>query len=367
MSSSSSPPSAGQPALSRKTAALVAALSLLVAMAVWLPALRFFFEPAAIDGASLPPATDALARRFAAQWSGDQPKGDQPKGDQRSPADLAWARRVNPEWDFMARTYQVLSFVNLALRQPDRRDAHLAVIDTIIDDTLRLERDQGMHYFLLPYAKRRPFVVQPERSIFIDGEIALMLGARRLLAEREDYRLAHRKRVEGMVAQMEQSPVLSGESYPNECWTFCNTVALASIRMADVLDDSAVDHHDLIQRWLQTAREKLVHPDTGLLVSSYTPDGQWLDGPEGSTIWMVAHALQLVDEDFARDQYERARAELGQQWLGFGSAREWPRSWRGPQDVDSGLILAGLDISAGSSGLACWAPAPSTIRTSFAA
>jgi len=172
-----------------------------------------------------------------------------------------------------------------------------------------------------------------------------------LLADREDYRLAHHQRVEQMVAQMEQSPVLSGESYPNECWTFCNSVALAAIHIADVLDGTA-DHRELLRRWLEQAKAKLVHPQTGLLVSSYTPDGQWLDGPEGSSIWMVAHALLLVDEAFARDQYARARAELGQVWLGFGSAREWPKSWRGPQDVDSGLIIGGLDISAGSSGLA---------------
>src|SRR2546430_10764252 len=52
--------------------------------------------------------------------------------------------------------------------------------------------------------------------------------------------------------------------------------------------------------------KQLVDPASGLLVSSFTRDGQHLDGPEGSTIWMVAHCLQLVDADFARDQYQRS-------------------------------------------------------------
>src|SRR6185369_13613193 len=86
--------------------------------------------------------------------------------------------------------------------------------------------------------------------------------------------------------------------------------------------------------------------------ASFGADGRALDGPEGSTLWMVAHCLQLLDEDFARDQYRRARAELGEITLGFGYAHEWPASWTGPMDVDSGPIIPFFNISAGSSGMA---------------
>ena len=52
------------------------------------------------------------------------------------------------------------------------------------------------------------------------------------------------------------------------------------------------------------------------------------------------------------DQYRRVRKELGRSVLGFGYAKEWPASWKGPADVDSGPVIPGLEISAGSSGLA---------------
>jgi hypothetical protein len=67
---------------------------------------------------------------------------------------------------------------------------------------------------------------------------------------------------------------------------------------------------------------------------------------------MAAHALQVVDAEFAADQYARARRELGRSALGFGWAAEWPASWRGRDDVDSGPVIPLLDVSAGSSGLA---------------
>jgi hypothetical protein len=131
---------------------------------------------------------------------------------------------------------------------------------------------------------------------------------------------------------------------------FDHAVALAAVRLADRLDGT--DHSAVIRNWLAFAKEKLVHRETGLLVSSFTVDGTPLDGPEGSSIWLVAHCLQALDPEFARDQYERARTELRQTHCGFGSAREWPASWHGPADVDSGPIVPVLNISAGSSGLA---------------
>jgi len=77
-----------------------------------------------------------------------------------------------------------------------------------------------------------------------------------------------------------------------------------------------------------------------------------VDGPEGSTIWMAAHWLKIVDEAFAEDQYRRAKREIAHQCLGFGWAGEWPKSWVGPMDIDSGPVIPIIDLSAGSSGQA---------------
>ena len=100
------------------------------------------------------------------------------------------------------------------------------------------------------------------------------------------------------------------------------------------------------------ARDRLVEPRTGMLVSEYTWRGEHLDGPEGSSIFLVAHCLQLVDATFARDQYERAREQLGVELLGFAYAREWPASLVGPADIDSGPVIPVAGASAGASGMA---------------
>jgi len=130
----------------------------------------------------------------------------------------------------------------------------------------------------------------------------------------------------------------------------CNTFGLAAIRMADAVHGE--DHGDLLRRWLATARAHLVDERTGMLVSEFTYGGQHLDGPEGSSIFLVAHLLQLIDEDFARDQYRRARDELIVELAGFAYAREWPRSWQNVADVDSGPTIPLVGANAGASGLA---------------
>ncbi|MBL4846257.1 MAG: hypothetical protein JKY65_12070 [Planctomycetes bacterium] len=318
-------------------------LSIALATTIWLPTLHVLFRPneEELTQEGVSPRARALATRHLGLWE-----------DAGALSSTLKQMRVNnPEWDFMGRTFLVLALANMAERDPESRPRLLAVIDRIVADTLRLERERGQPYFLMSYASHRPWVAQPPRSLFVDGEIALMLAARCLVEDRPDYHAGLADRVRVMSARMQANPkTLSAESYPDECWAFCNAVALAAIRIGDrVLGQ---DHSAFLAAWISNAKQNLVHKETGLLVSKYTLSGEVGDGPEGSSIWMALHCLWIVDEAFARDQYERARLELGKTLLGFGYAREWPVSWANHSDVDSGPIVPYLEASAGSSGLA---------------
>lgn len=330
--------------MSRGLRILVGLVGLAIGVAVWLPSVHLPFRllaPASeYQGEGVPPRARKLAARHLRLWTDPALRA----------GELARMRKSNAEWDFMGRSFLAWSLANMALRDPSTKADALRVIDQILEETLKLEASEGPEFFLMPYARRAPFVMQPARSQFIDGEIALALAMRRAVEEKSAYQPLLAERVKLMVDRMGQSATLSAESYPDECWTFCNTVSIAAIRISDFLDGT--DHSAFIRTWLETAKAKLVHPETGLLVSSYKLDGTHLDGPEGSSIWMAAHMLQLVDPAFAADQYQRARQELGVTVAGFGYSREWPRSWKGPLDVDSGLVVPVLEASPGGSGLA---------------
>jgi hypothetical protein len=317
--------------------------ALAVAALIWLPCMHFIFAKSVSHfrrEQGLSPEARELAARHLQLWN---------KPGLRE-KELDKMRESNAEWDFMGRSYLVWSLANMALRDPASKPLYLRTMDQIIDETLRLEKQQGMYFFLMPYAKQGPYLMQPAHSLFLDGEIALMLASRRVVEEKPEYKVLLTERVNAIVARFQKSPQMMLESYPDECWTFDHCVALDAIKTADYLDGT--DHSDLIRDWIAMAKQKLVDPKSGLLISSFTTRGAPLIGPEGSSIWMVAHSLQLLDEDFARDQYQRARKELGAVTLGFGYAHEWPGSWQGEADVDSGPIIPVFDVSAGSSGIA---------------
>jgi len=318
-------------------------VAVFIASCIWLPCLHLVFHKSPSDfyrPQGLSPRAKQLAARHLELWTEPQSRE----------LELQKMRASNAEWDFMGRSFLVWSLANMGLREPDSKQVYLQTIDQIIDETVRLEKQQGMYFFLMPYAKARKYVSQPAHSLFLDGEIALMAASRRMLEERADYKQLLTERVNAMAERLQKSPHLVLESYPDECWMFDHVVALDAIRLADVLDGT--DHSALIRQWLAMAKKKLVHDDSGLLISSFTTDAIPLDGPEGSTLWMVAHCLQILDPEFARDQYQRARRELGRTTLGFSYAQEWPASWTGPADIDSGPIIPVFNISAGSSGMA---------------
>jgi hypothetical protein len=319
-------------------------LCLVLAATIWLPTVHCLFRPSAKDlprsQGPISPWAQALASRHLALWTQPDFKA----------AELGRMRRSNAEWDFMGRTFLALSLCEMSLREPASQAHWLAIVDDILAETLRLEREHGPFFFLMPYAQARPFVQQPVRSLFLDSEIALMLAARELVAPKPEWRGELTNRIAHIVDRIGRSPRRVAESYPDECWLFDHAMALAALRCTDAVTGS--DHSTFCHDWLEMAKRDLRHAPSGLLVSSFTTQAVPLDGPEGSSIWAAAHCLRLVDAEFARDQFVRARRELGRELCGFAWSREWPVSWRGPQDVDSGAVIPGLDVSAGGRGLA---------------
>src|SRR5437588_7214943 len=269
--------------MTRTKRILAGLTALLIAGLIWLPCLHFFFDMSASDfrsGEGLSPQARALGARQLQLWTEPQLREQE----------LRKMRASNAEWDFMGRSFLVWSLANMGLRDPASKQTYLQTMDQIIDETMRLEKSEGMYFFLMPYARASHYVVEPAHSLFLDGEIALMLASRRSLEEKSAYKTLLNERVNAIADRLRRSPRLLLESYPDECWMFDHVVALAAVRMADTLD--ATDHTALVHDWLAMAKQRLIHHESGLLIASFTTEGKPLDGHEGSPLWMVAHCFQ---------------------------------------------------------------------------
>jgi hypothetical protein len=275
-------------------------------------------------------------------------------------ASITQLQALNPEWDLMRRTFLALTLADDAIAHPEREAVDLAAIDDLLASIVQDEAEQGQAHFLLDYGKHGGWRDPAGRSVFVDGEIALVAGARRLVADDPAMAAVHRERAAFVTAALDRSP--TAESYPDEGWLFCVTNALVALKMLDQLDGT--DHRATIHTTLAGLPRE---PATGLLASSFTWDGVAKDGPEGSSIWLAVANLAVVDPALAADQYARAKAGLLHGALGLDWASEWGPGWKGPVDVDSGPPVPWIDASASSSGFAIVAAAAMQDRATLAA
>lgn len=224
---------------------LTGLVALVIAGVIWLPSMHLVFTRPVSDfrrteGLSL--EARQLAARHLQLWNDPALRENE----------LQRMRASNAEWDFMGRSFLVWSLANMGLRDPQSKQIYLQTMDRIIDETLRLEKEKGMYFFLMDYAKASHYVMKPERSLFLDGEIALMLASRRMVEEKPEYKTLLKERIDVMTERLQNSPHFVIESYPDECWMFDHCVALDAMKMADYLDGT--DHSKLIFdgfRWLK--------------------------------------------------------------------------------------------------------------------
>jgi hypothetical protein len=328
---------------------LIALFCVLAAACVVLPSLHIAFRPPlqAYISSTAAPSPPLMVRELVRQELADWDAGRR---------DIV--RDVNPEWDLGHHTFFALGLANLAeSAAPADRETYRVTIDAVLDELRR----RPPEHFHLPYF-HGTFRDAGARSLFLEGEILFVLAAR--LEEWPDpSRHAElEERARRVVGMMRRAPLAMAESYPDECWMFDNTLALAALAVTkDVLGRRVEGAEEVARRWRAHAKD-LTDPHTGLLFASTTWNGQVLDGPEASSAFGVAHFLELVDPSLARDQYERAKHEFVVRPLGFAYAKEWPdpSKWgrdrlpprAGMADVDSGPVIPFVHAGAGGSGMA---------------
>src|SRR5258706_1155057 len=207
---------------------------LMAATLLWLPCLHFVYarapDPAPLLKRQLALIECGQAPRqslgAAASPSGGLPHARLADCPQLAERERAAARAANPEWDLMGRSFVAWALANWALRDPLHTGEALRGIDATLDGVLAIERDQGFRAFLLPYGRGR-FQEAPDRSLFVDSEIALTAALRRLVRDdRDDLKRLSRQRAELIADRIRRAPLGLVESYPDEGWTFDHAVAL---------------------------------------------------------------------------------------------------------------------------------------------
>ncbi len=320
---------------------LLKVLALAAAAILWLSCIHLvfgpnpdpFFEPGVVS-----PKARMMAEHLMARWT--EPA--------LLAAELRRMERPNEKWDLYNRTFLAMALANLALRDPSYTGRACVVMDTIIDNTLRIRKEKGAHHFLPgvgpdPDWENTSFPA----SQLLNAHLEIMIASRLAVEERIDYGKPLREMMRNLGAPSENH-FGCGESYPRKCLMLPNIMALAGYTMYDALEGT--NHGSwMAPLWRLKFLEKLSDERTRLLYTGFTIDGYASDGfygPEGSSIWLITHLMQLFDPELAKRQYRRAREALYGTFLGLGYSREWPRGASGSWDEDSGVVVPVLGASA---------------------
>jgi len=190
------------------------------------------------------------------------------------------------------------------------------------------------------------------------GHLNLMLGCFFLLGgEDESLRELHERVSAALARRLEQSGSYHAESFPGWTYTADNVVVILSLRLHDLSFEPA--YADLVRRWLAFSNQHLLDPKSGMLRYHVSRSGQATGTARGVLQAWNSMWLPLIDEEFARGQYDRMnRNLLAHSWFGnFAAVREYPAGQSGPTDLASGPLIFGLSPTAtgfGMGGAAFW-------------
>jgi len=239
-----------------------------------------------------------------------------------------------PEGRFFTSALYGLAWVNVGLDRPALRDEALREARWARD---RMDTPPG----------RAPFspALDPPYGVFHAGWSAWLAGGILLLqpeGERPPAEVAaFARRCAALAAALERSGSPFLPAYPGQSWPVDSTVAVAALRLHDVL--LAPRFQATVERWLGLARARL-DPATGLLGHrAELVSGAPLEGARGSSQSLVAWFLVEIDPELARVHYARFRDAFV---TGVPAVREYPRGVDGGGDIDSGPLIAGLSASA---------------------
>ncbi len=247
------------------------------------------------------------------------------------------------EWYIGSLSMTAAAVTNLAFEDPATRERAVKEVDGLVELALTGEAqafDRGM------WGGEGPLdsLSGDHGHAGYLGHLALMMGAHRLLGGGDKHAPMHRAVVEALSRRMAASSTSHIETYPGETYAMDNTVVAASIAVCDLATGEG--HAEILSRFVQLTRERMLDPETGLVSFSLGPDGRPNQRSRGSGVAWNSFYLPFVDRAFAAEQFGRLKEQLVDSPLGVAGVREVRRGVFVRGDVDSGPVIFGLSPSA---------------------
>jgi len=259
-----------------------------------------------------------------------------------SSADLFGTEDVQYTAEWTMGTYAMATYAltNIAMSEPNTAQESSRIIGTWIEFCL----DEKISEFDKVAWRENPLdekALQGDRGhIGYYGHLNLMLGCYSLLNNDGKFEQLHRKLSDAIGRRMAKYPHRHIETYPYETYPPDNTVAAASLRVADMT--LGTNYDGLVDEWVQQSK-KIEWQPYGLVVFQIDSEtGEPLQTCRGANIAWNSFFLPLVDRDYAKIQFDRFKKNMLRRFAGFAAFKEYPKGDLFRVDCDTGPVILGM-------------------------
>lgn len=246
------------------------------------------------------------------------------------------------EWALYSCSMLSAALVNTTLIYGEDKEMAIATIDSLIQIVMSPE--------LRAYDRERwgedPLETLDgnESHISYISHLAWMIGGYKHIGGGDKYDELYHKLCETMNRRILESPNMNLPTYPGEC-VYVPDMLVAIVALSVYSQQYEGKYYSTVCQWIDEAKHHWLDNDTGML-ASFLPDereGMYGEAPiKGSYSALSCYYLTFVDVEFARDQYEKLKANFLQKRpiMGFKEYHD-RRCWLG-MDIDAGPIICNL-------------------------
>ena len=246
------------------------------------------------------------------------------------------------EWALYSCSMLSAALVNTTLIYGEDKEMALSTIDSLIQIVMSPE--------LRAYDRERwgedPLETLDgnESHISYISHLAWMIGGYKYIGGGDKYDELYHKLCETMNRRIIESPNMNLPTYPGEC-VYVPDMLVAIVALSVYSQQYGGKYYSTVCQWIDEAKHNWLDKDTGML-SSFLPDereGMYGEAPiKGSYSALSCYYLTFVDEEFARDQYEKLKTNFLQKRPITGFKEYYDRRcWLG-MDIDAGPIICNL-------------------------
>ena len=248
------------------------------------------------------------------------------------------------EWALYSCSMLSASLVNISKLYPETKTENIKCIDKLINI---VKSPELRHYDTMRWGEDPLTSLDGDCShVSYLSHLAWMISGYKEIGGGNEYDALFADLCEAMNRRLVASEGFNLPTYPGEA-IYVPDMLVAIVALDKYADMNKGKYRSTVQKWVNKAQSNWIDKETGLLVSFLDDNGCQYEGApiKGSYSALNCYYLSLINESFAKTQYEQLKSLFWKGGIIPGLKEYWDKTCYIGMDIDAGPILLQLSPS----------------------